>query len=460
MFRRLTLFVASACFLSIDDAVSQQTQTLVLSLAQCEELALENNIKVMDANSGLALSRAKQAQASHARFLPKFSLNQIVGAAPRARGEFTSTGVLTSPDTSTGLSDLRPFTELTLDLIQPIWTFGKLSRLNDAAAYGVRAGEADVAAKKADVRLQVRKLYWGLVLGYQLLDVVEGAMTEVERADSTLQAKLDEGSDEVSQNDLFKLQLFRYEINKRHRDALDKIELGKSALRAAIGLDESTDFELATKSLDPLDVSVDSLSFYVDLAKRNRPERDQLRAAIDARKSLSRAFRSDYFPQLFLGGQVKYNRASDRFDPRNPFVYNPTNFFRPGLVLGLNWNLNFIQTRDKVRIAQFESARLMQNEVVLDRGIELEVKKAYLAAKQAQSNLRESRRALKASDNWLRAEAQTFDLGISEVKDFIDAFRANGTMEAEHLQNIFKFNTSLAELSKAVGRDFYPNGSR
>ena len=457
MFHRLAMCVSFVCLLSIDVAVSQPDQTIILSLARCEQLALAHSILVRNANTDLDLSRVRQAQASHARFLPKLDFRQIVGTAPRARAEFTPTGVLISPDTSTGLSDLRPFTELTLDLIQPIWTFGKLRGLNDAAAFGVEAGEANVDAKRDEVRLQVRKLYWGLVLGYELLSVVENALTQVTEAENTLQQKLDEGSDEVSQTDLFKFQLFRYEINKRHREALDGIELGESALRAAIGWDETVDFDLETQFLDPIEVTIDSLQFYFDLAARYRPEAAQLRAGISARQSLVRASTSDYFPQLFLGGQIRLNRAKDRSDPRNPFVYNPTNFFRPGFVLGLNWNLNFVQTRDKVRLAQFERSRLAQNQTALAEGIRLEVRKTYLNLKQAAVNMRESRRALRASQNWLRAEAQTFDLGIGEIKDFIDAFRANATMDAEHLQNIFEFNTSLAELSKSIGRDLYPN---
>jgi len=49
----------------------------------------------------------------------------------------------------------------------------------------------------------------------------------------------------------------------------------------------------------------------------------------------------------------------------------------------------------------------------------------------------------------------TFDIGVGEVKDLIDAFKANGAMQAEHLQNIFKYNTAIAKLSKVIGRDLY-----
>ncbi|MCH7681149.1 hypothetical protein IID10_17590, partial [candidate division KSB1 bacterium] len=48
-------------------------------------------------------------------------------------------------------------------------------------------------------------------------------------------------------------------------------------------------------------------------------------------------------------------------------------------------------------------------------------------------------------------------IGVGEVKELIDAFKASGTMQAAHLENIFKYNVALAELSKATGHDFYEN---
>lgn len=454
---RLAFPFLLACIWPTELSFSQEADRLILSLAQAEEFAFKNNPVVTEANTNYELARAKRAQASHARFLPRLNLRNIVAPIPPARAEFTEFGVLISPDTAVGLSDLGLFTEMQLDLVQPIWTFGRLSGLKDAAEFGVEAEEANISAKKADVRLQVRKLYWGLVLGYELLNIVEDVLAEVEDAEQKLEQKLDEGSEEVTQNDLFKFQIFRYEIDKRHRDALDNIELGKAALRAAIGLDETVAFELETQSLALLEVSLDSLVAYTDMALRNRPEVSQLRAGINARSSLVKVSSSGYLPEIFVGAQVKLNRAQNRFDSNNPFVYNPTNFFRPGILVGLNWNLNFLQTRDKVRVAQFEHDALAQREASLSEGIRLEVREAYLEVENSQQDARDSQRALRASDNWLRAEAQTFDLGIGEVKDFIDAFRANATMRSEHMQNIFNVNTALAQLSKAVGTDLYPN---
>ncbi len=445
-------------FCSLKIVVGQESEKLVLSLRACEELAFKNNPKIQDAQLDLKVFEAKRTQASHAKILPKFQVRNVWGPSPISEGELDPTGGYVIPkDVTTSIpEDLRYFTQVDLDLIQPIYTFGKLSGLSTAAEFGVQAGQAGLEKSKEDVRLDVRRLYWALVLGKELLAVIEDTKKEMNKAESKIEELLDEGADDVSQNDLFKLQIARYEVNKGSREAIDKIELTKSALEITLGLSENTDYSIETEYLEPLVVNLDSLSMHTATALKNRPELAQLRAGVGARGALVGVSKSDYYPQFFLGGQVKYNYAKDRFDPKGQFIYNPTNYFRPGIVVGLNWNLNFVQTRDKIRLAQAEYSKLSQKEEPLINGIKLDVKKAYLAVTQAGTNLKDSRKALKASDNWLRSESMAWDIGTGEVKDLIDAFQANAAIQAEHFRNIFEYNVALAKLGKATGNDLYP----
>jgi outer membrane protein TolC len=439
--------------LSAQPCAAQSPEKLTLTLHEAEELALQNNPAMATARADLRLAQARLSQASHARYVPRLSLRTVTGPVPRARAGYTQDGVLTSPDTSTGFSDLRPFVDLQLTLVQPLFTFGKLGRLTDAATHGVRAADADILRHRAAVKAEVRKLYWGLVLAQELLVIVEDARADVSQAREKLQQMFDAGSEDITQADMFKLTLFEYDIDKKHREARDGVALGHAALRAVLGLGQSTEFTLATRSLEPLAVDLDSLPTYIDLALRNRPEITAFGAGIDASAALVRAAKGDYMPQFFVAGEVHYNRAADRYDPRNPFVYNPTNFFRPGIVVGLQWNLNMLQTRDNVRLREFEYSKLASQEQSLVSGIQLQVTQSYLKASRAARNVEESRRALRASAAWLRSEMQTLDLGIGRVSDVIDAFRENSTMKAEHLNNIYDLNAALADLSTSVGRN-------
>lgn len=436
--------------------IAQESAPFTLSLQQCENMAYENHQKVREAKTELEQARARKAQAFHASILPRLDIRNIWGPINKVRAVENAAGVLFSPDTSTGLADLRYFTDLEFNLVQPIYTFGKLSGLNSAAFFGVQIEEADLEKQKQAVQIEVRELYWGVLLGQELLLVADDAQKEIDKADQKLQDKLDEGSEEVSQSDLWKLQIFRYELNKQRREAESKLKLARSAMRLLLGLEENRAFKLDTEYIDPVEINMVSLADYLDMATQNRVEFNQLNAGLNAGRALVGAARSDFYPQFFLAGQIKYNFAAGRDDPKNPWVNNPTNFFRPGVVVGAQMNLNFLQTRDKVRLAEIEYRKIADKKEMLDDGVRLQVEKAFLEVTKAESDLQESQKAFKASENWLRSATMTFDLGIGEIKDLIDAFKAKGKMQAEYLQNIFRFNTSVAKLSGAVGRDLYP----
>jgi len=425
--------------------------TLVVSLVEAERRALERSPLLAPARAGLEVSQAQKKQARHSRYLPEFNVRNLWGPIPRQRGQFTETGVLISPDTALGLSDLRWFTQFDLNFVQPLYTFGKIASRIDAAEHQVEVSRADLAKTRDDVLLKVRQLYWGVVLGNELERVIRSVLDRVAEAEEKLQEQYDEGS--ATQNDMFKFRLFKYQIGRRAREVTAQAEKARSGLGAAIGLALGEPFRVETTALETVDVTLDSLSAYVRMALENRPELAQLRSGILARRSLVRASRGDARPTLFFAGTLSFNVAPSRFDPRNPYWNNRTNYFRPGVALGIDWDLNFLQHRDKARVERVQAEKLEASVEPLRTQVEQEVKAAYLDVLRARDDVAEGRDALKASQNWLRAELQTFDLGLGDIADVIDAFQANVTMEADHLQRIAAFNTALAELSRRVGRD-------
>lgn len=434
------------------DGLSGQTvDTVVVSLSDVERMVLDRSPLLAPAVAALALSRAQETRASRARFLPEFNLRNVWGAAPRLRGEFTEFGVLVSPDTMTGLSDLTWFTQVDLNIVQPLYTFGKIGSQMDAARFQVEASQAELSKTQSELVLQAQKIYWGVVLSNELTRTVKSVNDLVEEAEDRLQERYDEGS--ATQNDMFKFRIFKYQIASQSREVDAGRSKARAGLRAVLRIPEDVPFRVEAESLEPLDVTLDSLSAYVSAALAARPEVRQLQAGINARQSLVKAAERASYPTLFVAGQVKFNAAPGRFDARNPFVRNPTNFFRPGVVLGLDWDLNFFQNNDKTALQRYETAKLEAQVYPLRLMIEQQVREAYLDAVRARADMEDGRRALRASENLLRAELQTFDIGLGGIEDVIDAFKANVGMALAQFQNIATLNSRIAELSQRVGRE-------
>lgn len=430
----------------------------VLTLEDVERMALQNHPRLRAPAADVEIARAQRERARHSRWLPELRLRNVWGPINRLRAtELTGGGLPLSPDsTAAGLEDLRWFTDVDLSMTQPIYTFGKLDGLVEAAGHRVEAERASLASERSRVREQARELFWGLLLGRELLDVAADVQDRVAEADTTLQERFEDPEGGVTQNDMFKFRIFEYEVDKRHRRARDSVRLGRAALRAITGMPKGARFRLAPEALEPLQVELKPLSAYLATALESRPELRRLREGIKARTSLAESKEADLWPQAFLNAGFQWNVAPSRFDPENPFLSSDTNFFRPRILVGFNWDLNFVQTKDEARAARLEAQKLEAQRAPLARKVRQQVRQAYLKVERTRANLEQSREALEAADNWLRSATQTFDIGIGELQELIDAFRKNAEMRTEHLRNIFEYNAALAELSRAVGRDLYP----
>ena len=100
-----------------------------------------------------------------------------------------------------------------------------------------------------------------------------------------------------------------------------------------------------------------------------------------------------------------------------------------------------------------ETAKLEAQAYPLRLMIEQQVREAYLDAVRAREDVEVGRRALRASENLIRAELQTFDIGLGGIEDVIDAFKANVGMTLAQFQNIATLNSRIAELSQRVGME-------
>jgi outer membrane protein TolC len=453
---RLGVAVAALAALAPLPAAAQSADTVTVSLAEAERRALERNPLLAGAEARIEVNRAQESRAKSARWLPELSLRNAYGIIPKQRGAYNQYGVLVSPDTILGVNDMSWFTQLDVRLVQPLWTFGKLGKRIEAAGYAVDASEAGLDRTEADVLLMVRQLYWGVVLAQELERAADDVLEKVQEADSALNKQYEDGT--ATQNDLFKFQIFRYEANRRSREVRAGLEQVRAGLRAALGLGPGVTVRVETEALDTVSFALQDLSAYLEMARANRPELRELQAGISARRALMVAEQRDAWPTLFLAGQISGNLAPDRYDPRNPFWQNQTNYFRGGGVLGFEWNFNFGQHRADAAIQRTEMTLLEAQASSLDALVEREVREAWLKAGRAYTDVEEGRAALQASENWMRAELQTYDIGMGEIKELIDAFRANAEMKVVQLKNIADFNTAVAELSRRVGLDLSAPG--
>ena len=180
------------------------------------------------------------------------------------------------------------FTRTELKLVQPIYTFGKISAGMAAAENGVKASQSRQFGLVADLELNVRKAYWGAKLAREILATLNEGIGYLDQAQKKIDDELKEGTGDVSVTDRLRLRTMRAEIEARVLEAQRGSEVARSGLRALIGPNAPADLDLDGEALEGLTIPQRTLAQYEEGSLLLRPEVKALEHMVKAKRALAR----------------------------------------------------------------------------------------------------------------------------------------------------------------------------
>lgn len=435
-----------ACGVS-SHAAESGTGTLVIGLDDCIRRALTKAPELGEARADIELAAAKLEEAKAHRY-PQIELLGLVGPVSKARGN-----QIYSPDRIDKLHGLTVFTRGDATLVQPLYTFGKISERMKAATHGIEVDKAKQDEKSNEIVLKVKEYYYGLLLARELKEVVSEVGEILDKARETARKLLDKGSANVEPADIYKLDAFSGEVRKYTEEARKGESLALAALRARIGLPPDAPFDIATQRLTPDDVKKEA-DLQASLASANamRPEFRQLKEGLQARAALVEAAKADYYPDLFLGGYLSGAYAPDRDRVTNPWVRDEFNHLWAGIALGLRWKIDFGITSARVAQERAQYNRLLSTSDYANANIPLQVRKAYFELNEADRSISATKDAYSNAKKWAVSAVANFDMGVGPAKDIFDSLQSYARMRAEYFQSIYNYRMSLANLDYAMGQ--------
>ena len=377
--------------------------------------AIEEN---PEAAAGRWRVRGAEARLDEARasgLLPRLRLESASGLVPDAEGD-----LFNPPEDTTGFRSLGFFNRTELQFVQPLYTFGYLGRLREAAAAGVEVEESSLAGVELDVALRVKELYHGLLAARDLA-ALAGRLGEELRAHRE-EVSPDDPSIPLSAP--YKLELALLELDRRRREAVDQEALARRALAWTAGLPEDAPLELEQEWIEPIRAEVPPRDSLFALAFGKRPDWRRLRAGIAARQAVQEATARAYLPQLFLTGGMRYAVAPNRTDQRNPFVKDEFNYFNGGVFLGLRQSFEWGLLRAEAARARADLHQLRAREEGAVQGIRLEIEQAFSDWERARDGLEPARESRRIARRWLRAARDEYELDPGQVKELVSAFEA------------------------------------
>ncbi len=456
MNKKATMKIFFVCFLLLiftmpvygqDGTLKEGKQKIVLNLDQCIKKAVEISPEIGESRYEEEVYKSKKMQADSAVY-PQIEVIAITGPSPRARGN-----QVFSPDDSTRPALSGIFGSADVKLIQPIYTFGKISSYKEAALSGIKVARAGVDRKTSDLILRTKQLYYSLLLARDIRNLVLEIRDELVDTIKKLEKQIEIGSPWAEEVHLYKLRAFLGEVEKSLNEAEKGNSLAKDALMTNIGLSMAMEFDIADSSLTPEGKMPDDLKNYIKNAIELRPEFIQLKGGLNAKNALIKAEKSNFYPQLFIGITASIADASNRDRVTNPFIYDYFRHSYGAAFLGLKWSFDFGITKGKVNEAQAEYNKLLEKKRFADEAIPLDVTKAYLDLEEANKNIPETENAYKNAKKWLVAAVANFDLGVGEAREIADAAIAYAQIRADYLRSLYNQRLAFANLSCATGID-------
>lgn len=430
-------------------------QQRIMTLDDCVHLALKAAPELGEAEEDIALATSKLDQAKSYRF-PQLEMTTLVGPAPRAHREDVSPDVNADKPFSFD-SSLTWFTSTDATLIQPLYTFGKISENMKAASHGIEVDRSRKQQRANEIVQKVHEYYYGLLLAREMKELVLEVEEILIKAREKAQKLLDQGSDTVDQMDLYKLDAFSGMATKYLEEAKKGEALALAALKARLNLPADAPLDTGTVRLVVVDAEIAPLDVYVDNARKRRPEFQQIAEGLKARAALVEAAKANYYPDVFLGGLLSWAYADERDRINNPYINDRFNHLNAGVALGARWKLDFGITGARVAAERAQYNRLQSTKIFADTNVPLQVKKYYLDLIEARNSATATRSAYVNAKRWAVTALANFDFGVGPARDIFEALQAYSTMRADFFRSVYNYRIAAANLDYATGEPVRSN---
>jgi outer membrane protein len=412
----------------------------VLTLDDAVRTAREHQPQLLQARAGTLAAEARADQA-RAGLLPRldasagYRLATGNGAAvydPVAQG---STVPRASWDTSSTLSATA-----TASLL--LWDFGKTPLQWRSAREQAGAQRASERATGQQVVLGVRTAFFAARAARDLVGVARQTLSNQEAHLRQIQGFVEVGT--RPEIDLAQARTARANAEVQRIGAEATFETAKAQLNQAMGVEGSTDFEIADDRLPAVEGEETGLEPLLQEALQARPEVTALAAQARAQEATIGSVQGGYWPSLGVSTGLT-DSGPDRSSFKTDWNWNAQ--------ATLGWNLfSGGATSASVREAEAGLASVRAQASALRQQIRLALEQARLGVLSARAKLTAAGEALVNAREQLRLAEGRYQAGSGSVLELSDAQLQVTLAAAQQVQADYDLSTARAQLLVALAR--------
>ncbi|MFC1477057.1 TolC family protein [candidate division KSB1 bacterium] len=425
----------------------------VLTLDDCIQTALQNNPEIHKAASNLRIVKAGKLQ-SYSNILPSLSMyaapsryyrapSTYEGFVPVGRDPVTNDiiqkkAVVTNPANTTVNYSAG------LNWNQNLWDTGRWWNQIRSSEAGVRASEYAAENTVMTTVLTVKERYYELLKAIVQLSVLEEAVEVAQEQLRNSQSRYEIGT--VAQIDVFKseVNLGNNQINQLNQELV--IENARNLLNIAMGRDVDTPVEIDTDT--PVDVNYGyDLENLLSRGVRSHPSIMQQEYMMSQSALNVKIAKSGRYPTISWGGN--YSRSNS--DMARVYQNFDLNY---GLNMNVSLRMNLFDgfiTKGNIQRSQNQFNIDEENYTVVRRGIQSDIRNAFLQLQQYSEKLAINERIVESAREDLRLANERYRVGSGTLFETLDAQRAFTSTRYNYVRMQYDAKIAEARLEEAVG---------
>ncbi|MFH0887039.1 MAG: TolC family protein [bacterium] len=415
-----------------------------LSLEGCIEIAIINNPGIIAASHKVNEYSQKISQAFGAK-LPSITID---GGLRRTYQEpQTSTLVIggITQNIAFGPDSAGDTLNYSVNLTQPIYTFGKIESAYDIAVRNYEMILEDFRAAEQDVVFNVKSAYLSVLRAKDMVDLSQESLNMASEHLKQIEEMLSVGL--ATKNDMLRTKVQVSSSSYTLIQAINGLELAKAGLNVALGrgVDEDYVLDAVNISFDPI---TESYKDIIARAYKARPDWRRAEISKNIAELSKKAAQSDIWPAFSFMGS--YGRTNTTYASYNS---NTSNW---SLAAAGSWKIfDGMANLAKVNEAEAAKAGINANINMLKNYIGMDVKGAYLDFGTKIKLIETAVAGVESAKENLRVAELRYKSGVGTNIEALDAQTALTKAETDYTQAKYDLELARAKRDKAEGKDYF-----
>ena len=411
----------AACF-----PASAQT---AYTLEECVEEAVNNNLKLRNADNEERMSEARRKEA----FVNYFPTLSAMGG-----GFVSNKGFLYMDMGESSVSMLKNGLVAGVTATQPVFVGGQVVRGNQLAKIGEEASRLRRNLTENEIRLTTESYFWQIVMLKEKLVTLHQVETQLANAEKDARAAVDAGI--RNRNDLLQVRLKRNEMRITRIQVENALRVARDLLAQYIGhFQDSIDVAFVVD----YDFSANPASLYVspESALGQVNEYQLLDKQLEANKTQYKLSLGKCLPSVVVGGGYLYNDFMDKSRA------NWLGMVSVSVPLSDWWGGSHELKRRKMEVCNAENVKLERSQLLIIR-----MRKAWNDMADACKQLAIAKESIEQSTENLRLHTDYYQTGTATISDLLDAQTLYQQSRDKYVEAYTNYEVKKREYLQATGR--------